>query len=200
MADCAFCTGNLGCGAFVQTAFSYGGVPILKTARLTMRGHTIDDLSASAAMWSNEAVVRHISGRPFTGEEVWARLLRYGGHWAHLGFGFWAVSETGTGQFIGEAGFADFKRDLGPSFAGKPEMGWALDPAAHGKGYATEIVHAALGWGAQHFGAVETVCMIAPENAASLRVADKCGFEEFARTSYHGEPCVLLHRMLAGQA
>lgn len=180
----------------MQTNFPYDGVPTIITARLTLRGHTPDDLAASASMWRDETVVRHISGRPFNQEEVWARLLRYGGHWAHLGYGFWAVCETATGNFVGEAGFADFKRDIEPSFAGKPEMGWALCSTAHGKGYATEIVQAALGWGAHHFGAVETVCMISPENAASLRVAEKCGFAEFTRSTYHGEQSILLHRIL----
>lgn len=183
----------------MQTSFFCGGVPTLTTARLILRGHTPDDLTASAAMWGDEAVVRYISGHTSTSEETWGRLLRYGGHWAHLGFGFWAVCETATGKFVGEAGFANFKRDLKPSFAGRPEMGWALCSSAQGKGYATEVVTAALGWGAHHFGAVETVCMIAPDNAASLRVAQKCGFEEFARSTYHGEPAVLLRRMLAAQ-
>jgi hypothetical protein len=36
--------------------------------------------------------------------------------------------------------------------------------------------------------------MIAPENAASLWVAKKCGFFEFARATYKGGPAVLLER------
>jgi hypothetical protein len=40
--------------------------------------------------------------------------------------------------------------------------------------------------------------MIAPNNAASFRVAEKCGFVELLRTDYHGEPTVLLARERGG--
>jgi len=37
-------------------------------------------------------------------------------------------------------------------------------------------------------------CIISPENAASIRVAQKCGFEEFARTAYKGSPTIIFKR------
>ena len=39
-------------------------------------GHRREDFDACAAMWANPDVVRYIGGKPFTREEVWARLLR----------------------------------------------------------------------------------------------------------------------------
>ena len=75
-----------------------------------------------------------------------------------------------------------------------PEIGWALLPSAHGKGLATEGVRAVVAWGDVHFGPRHTVCLISPENAASIRVADKCGYREYARTSYKGSPTVLFER------
>ena len=36
--------------------------------------------------------------------------------------------------------------------------------------------------------------MIAPDNAPSLRVARKCGYAEYARTTYKGEPTMLFER------
>ena len=41
---------------------------------------------------------------PATREEAWARLLRYAGHWALLGYGFWLVEDRTTGSFVGEVG------------------------------------------------------------------------------------------------
>ena len=173
-----------------------GGVviPGIDSERLTLRGHTADDFADCAAMWGDAAVTRHIGGKPFTPEEVWSRLLRYIGHWSVLGFGYWVVREQGTGRFVGEVGFADFKRELQPAFDGAPEIGWALAAAAHGRGYATEAVRAALAWGAAHLPAPRTVCMIDPDNAASIRVADKCGYREYARSTYKGHATLLFQR------
>jgi RimJ/RimL family protein N-acetyltransferase len=176
---------------------THGGVldvPVVETARLRLRGHRPEDLDACAAMWADPAVTRHIGGRPFSGEEVWGKILRYAGHWALLGFGYWAIEDKASGRFVGEAGFADFKRDIVPSFDGAPEIGWALAPWAHGQGLATETVAAALAWGDRRFGAGRTVCMIDPENRASLRIAEKTGYREFARTVYKGAPTILFHR------
>jgi hypothetical protein len=38
------------------------------------------------------------------------------------------------------------------------------------------------------------IVVLAPENAASLRVAEKLGYAEFARTTYKELPSVLLRR------
>ena len=169
--------------------------PRLETERLLLRPHVAADLAACAAMWADPQVVKHIGGRPFTEEEVWGRVLRYAGHWAALGFGYWAIFEKATGRYIGEAGFADFKRDLTPSLNRAPEIGWALIPSAHGKGFATEAVRACVGWADGHFPAGQhTACIIVPANTASLRVAAKCGYAEVLRTTYKNEPTILLER------
>ncbi len=169
-------------------------IPVLETERLILRGHRLEDFEACVAMWGDAGVTRFIGGKPFTREETWSRLLRYAGHWAHLGFGFWAIEEKASGAFMGELGFAEFKRDIKPSLEGMPEAGWALVAAAHGKGYATEALRAALAWGDKKFAGRTVCCIISPENAASIRVAEKCGFREFARTTYKGSPTVIFKR------
>lgn len=171
----------------------------IASARLAMRLPTLADFDESAAMYSDCGVVRHIGGRPFTREESWARLIRHVGHWQLMGFGFWVVRERLGGRFVGEVGFADFRRDTEPSFDGVPEIGWVLVPDSHGKGYATEAAQAALGWLDRRIGKRRTVCMIEPENTASLRVAAKCGYTSFTRTSYRNVPVVLLERLPMSQ-
>jgi RimJ/RimL family protein N-acetyltransferase len=155
-------------------------VPVIETERLKLRGHHLDDFGACAAMWADPIVTRHIGGRPFSEEESWTRLLRYVGHWALLGFGSWVVEEKSTGSFVGEIGFADYKRDMEPSLKGTPEIGWVFATQSHGKGYATEAVRAAVGWGDARFGAGPTACIIAPENLASIRVAGEMRVPEIA--------------------
>jgi RimJ/RimL family protein N-acetyltransferase len=166
----------------------------LETARLTLRPHRLEDFEDSAALWADPLVTRFIGGRPFTREESWARLLRYAGHWGLLDFGYWVIREAATGRFVGEAGFADFRRDIRPGFEGAPEIGWVLAPWAHGLGFATEAARAILAWGEVRFGPVRTVCIIDPDHAASLRVAAKCGYREAARATYHGRELLLLER------
>ena len=85
----------------------------------------------------------------------------------------------------------DFKRDLEPSFRGLPEMGWIFSPSVHGKGYASEAVRAALEWGKPRFAPKKPVCLIAPENAPSIRLAERHGFREFQRSTYKGLPAIL---------
>jgi len=169
-------------------------VPTIETTQLRLRGHRIEDLGDCAAMWADAGVVRHIGGRPFSTEESWGKILRYAGLWSLLGFGYWAIEEKASGRFAGEVGFADFKREIAPSFAGAPEIGWALASWAHGNGFATEAVSAAVAWGDEHLGAARTVCMIDPENAASIRVAEKCGYREFAHATYKGQLTILYER------
>jgi RimJ/RimL family protein N-acetyltransferase len=168
--------------------------PQLETARLLLRGHRREDFADTRAMWSDPTVTRYIGGRPFTNEECWARLLRYGGLWPILGYGYWVVTEKASGRFVGEVGFADFKREMTPSFAGVPEAGWALAPWAHGRGFATEAIVAATEWLDRRLGKPRTVCMIHPDHAASIRVAEKAGYRRWASSEFKGEPAILFER------
>lgn len=169
-------------------------IPRIETKRLILRGHAIQDFDALHAMWTEPAVYRNTIGHPATREEAWSRLLRYLGHWALLGYGYWVVVEKSTGNFVGEMGFADFLRDLDPSLDGQPELGWILKTSAHGKGYATEALAAITSWGDAQFGAKETACIISPENGPSIRVARKIGFQERLRTFYKDNMVILLTR------
>lgn len=171
-----------------------GTVSELQTARLRLRAHRLSDFDACAAMWSDPAVIQHIGGKPSSGEDVWARLLRYAGHWALLGFGYWAIEEKATGRFIGDLGFADFRREMEPPLVNTPEIGWALGSDVHGQGYATEAVQAVVAWGDAHFGSRDTACLIAPANLASIRVAEKCGFKLHGRAAYKGNATLVFTR------
>lgn len=169
-------------------------IPRLETSRLILREHALQDFDALYDMWREPAVYRYILGRPSTREEAWNRLLRYSGHWALLGYGYWVVEERATGDYMGEMGFADFHRDIVPPLDNRPELGWALRSAVHGKGYATEALKAIAAWGDAHFAGTETAAIIAPENTASIRLAEKLGFVKTLETTYKGEPTLIFYR------
>jgi RimJ/RimL family protein N-acetyltransferase len=168
--------------------------PVLETERTILRAHRLDDFDAYCAMWTEPAVFRFIGGEARDREESWQRFLRHFGLWSLLGFGFWAVEDKASGRFIGEAGFHDLKRAIEPSIGGIPEVGWSLVPDMHGKGIATEVVGRIVAFADEALHAPRTVCLIDPENAASLGVARKCGYREFARTAYRGNATILLER------
>ena len=77
--------------------------PTLTTNRLTLLPHQPHDLDEMIAMWEEPAVHALITGRPFTRQESWERLLRYIGHWEALGWGNWLIRETATGRLVGNA-------------------------------------------------------------------------------------------------
>ncbi len=170
-------------------------IPTVETGRLVLRGHRMSDFDAYCAMWADPVVTRFIGGRGRTREETWIRFLRHAGMWHHIGFGFWAIEEKTSGGLIGEGGFHELRRDMEPSLEGTLEMGWCLLPEAHGKGYATEAIAAMQQWGAANFPGTPITCFIDPENAASIRVAEKAGFVERGPANYGGGPVIVFdHR------
>ncbi len=168
--------------------------PTLIGERIIMRAHGADEFDASYAMWSDPEVVRYISGKPSTRSDTWSRLMGYAGHWSFSGFGYWAVIEKETGALVGEVGFSDFKRDISPSLEGLAEAGWVISPKFHGKGYAREAVELGLSWLKDSRLFPEVHCIIAPENTASLILAERLGFEKYAEGTYKEEPTFFLKR------
>jgi len=168
--------------------------PVLETARLVLRPHRPEDLEAQAKAMGDPDVVRHLGGTPFSREDTWRRLLCAPGLWNLLGYGYWVVAARDDGRYLGQLGFADFKREMMPAIEGLPEMGWIFTPAAQGQGYATEAGLAALAWADEVLQAPEITAIIDAENAPSIRVAEKCGFNENEPATYRGEPILLFRR------
>ncbi len=159
---------------------------IVSTDRLILAPHGDADFADMAALWGDARVTVFLGGAAFSEEDSWARLLRYAGSWALLGYGFWCVRRRDNGEYVGDIGFLEAKRTGVSGFDGDPEIGWSLTIAAQGQGFASEAVRGALGWGAARFG--RTVAMIDPRNTASEAVAQRCGFRVFADATYKDHP------------
>jgi RimJ/RimL family protein N-acetyltransferase len=168
--------------------------PTIETARLRLRGHHLDDFRDVLTMWRDPLVTRFI-GQPSSEAQAWSRLLGYIGHWEMLRYGMWVVEDRESGRFLGELGFADFKRDIDASMRGVPEAGWVFASHAHGSGYATEALTAALAWRDRHLDADRTVCVIATGNLASIRVAEKAGFTPFRTDVLNDTDIVCFERL-----
>jgi RimJ/RimL family protein N-acetyltransferase len=176
-----------------MTSFS-PTAPVLETERLRLRGFRASDLDAQWASMTDPDVVRFLGGVPQSREETWRKILGSPGLWALLGYGYWVAERRSDGAYLGQIGFADFKRDMTPGIEGIPEMGWIMSRNAQGQGYASEAVLAALAWADEALGGGEIVAIISHENAASIRIAEKGGFSRREEAVYKGEPILLFRR------
>jgi RimJ/RimL family protein N-acetyltransferase len=168
--------------------------PVLETERLRLRGFRASDLDAQWATMVDPEVIRFLGAVPASREETWRKILGSPGLWALLGYGYWVIEGRESGDYLGQIGFADFKRDMSPSIENIPEMGWILARQAQGRGYATEAARAALEWADEALGRVEIVAIVSHDNEASIRIAEKTGFRVCQEALYKGEPILLFRR------
>lgn len=125
-----------------------------------------------------------------------ARLLRNGGSWSLYGYGTFMVRRRGGGgEIIGNCGIFHSWRGLGEDFDDNPEGGWILGEDAMGHGIAREAMEAALAWFDRAHGLRRTVCMIDPNNAASIRLAEKLGYTAMRDVEFNAEPVRLFERV-----
>jgi len=120
---------------------------------------------------SDAAAMQHTYVAP-TLEHCAARLGVYETMRTTLGFGPWVATANESGEIIGWGGLS-----VDPD---EPEWGlevsYAFTPGVWGKGYATELVQASLAYAFGPLSAREVHAFAKPDNPASLRVLEKCGF------------------------
>lgn len=167
--------------------------PILETPRLILRPHRIVDYAACCGLWADAEVVHFIGGVVQDAQAVWFRLLRYAGMWSLLGYGMWVIEDRESGAFLGEAGLLRAERGI-PELERLPEAGWVLKPQAWGKGIATEAMTAVVQWADLHADAPSLRSIIEPDNAPSIRVAEKVGFSALTDTLHGGRPTRIFDR------
>jgi RimJ/RimL family protein N-acetyltransferase len=136
----------------------------------------------------------HLGGQPLAREDAWRKLLCGAAQWSLFGYGYWAVERREDGRFIGQTGFADFKREITPSIEGLPEMGWLFAADTFGRGYASEAVAAGLEWIDRALAPSQTVAIIDEANTASIRVGEKAGFASREPATYRGETILIFRR------
>ena len=168
--------------------------PEFTTERLRFRSFRKTDFDASFELWADPEIYHHLMGRPCSPEECWSRVLRYAGHWNWFGYGYWAIEDKATGAFIGEMGFADFHRAIEPPLGNRIETGWILASRMHRRKLGTEALQAMLRWGDGNLPSRELAAIIAPENLASARLAERAGFIKSHTTVYNGDTTLVFHR------
>ena len=144
----------------------------LTTPRLRLRPFTPLDAPYVLQALNEPSFVEHIGDRGVRTLDDAARWLRDGplASYAANGFGLLAVEERAGGATIGMCGLV--RR------AGLPavDLGYALLPAAWGRGYAEEAATAVRDEAHRVLGLGRLLAITSPENAPSIRVLLKLGF------------------------
>lgn len=150
-------------------------IPTVVTPRLLLRGWRMADVEPYAAMNADAETMRYLGGTfdATATERLVSHLI---GLWRLYGHGMWAVEDRATGEFLGRAGL--YRAAGWPA----PEMAWSLRRDRWGQGLATEAGAAALRYGFEAVDADRIISVIHPDNAASIRVAERLGatFAEIA--------------------
>jgi RimJ/RimL family protein N-acetyltransferase len=157
--------------------------PTLTTERLTLRGWRDDDLDAYAEITADPEVMRFMGGA-LDRAATWREIALFAGHWDLRGFGLWVVEREGA--LIGRVGL--WQPEGWPGL----EVGWLLGKHAWGHGYATEAALATVGYAWDELGADRLISLIAPDNVASQRVAERLGMRSAGeRFSLRSDPLVI---------
>ena len=167
-------------------------VPIINTARISLRPMRPEDFDRYAQIWADPNVTAMIRG-PLSRAQSWDSFLRNAGHWHMTGFGQWAIWEAQSRHMVGQTGFFLRNRDLGEDFDLYPEAGWVLAPEAQGRGLAQDAAHAAHDW----FDRVvhgPLVAVIDPSHERSLTLAHALGYAKLRIAEVDGTSLVLLKR------
>lgn len=154
----------------------------LTTERLQLRPFTDTEADADAlfALDNDPDVMRYLNGgRPTPHDTIRTRTLPHLLHdYPGLGTrGFWAAEEKDGGAFLGWFEFRPLDEDS-PAVV---ELGYRLNKAAWGRGYATEGCRALIDKGFAELGVERVTANTMTVNTRSRRVMEKAGLT-FVRT------------------
>ena len=172
------------------------GTDRLESARLVLRRVAPADLPFFTRIHALPEVARHLypEGRPRSPEET-AAWLRYTlASYEQLALGYLAVVRKADGALIGRCGLMDlvvepttpehgirrgwFGREEAPAGVAltfEVELGYTLDPAVWGQGFATEAARCVRDYARDVLRLPYAISAILPLNARSRRVAERSG-------------------------
>ena len=135
--------------------------PVIKTKRMLLRPMSDEEIKrlivASASEELRTAYGEMLAGcRRDPANRIW--------------YAPWKMTLKSGGAYLGDLGFK------GPARENAVEIGYGILPEHEGKGYTTEAVQAVTQWAFGNAGVVFVEAETAPDNKASQRVLEKCGF------------------------
>jgi [ribosomal protein S5]-alanine N-acetyltransferase len=170
-----------------------GETPIVcETSRLILRKFNENDVESLLSFLGDPEVMRFSITGPETRADIQTKYLpgclkRY----SRDGLGQWAVIRKSDGICVGECGICIQQVDGEKEF----EISYRMRRDCWGNGLATEAARACRDYGFKTAGLRRLISIIEPENAASIRVAEKIGMALEKKASFHKIP-VLIYRVV----
>lgn len=158
--------------------------PLLHTARLRLRPVTGADADVLFTLHSSTRVMRYWDSPPWNERARAERFIARCRQVADEGTGARvAIERASDGVFVGWCGLTHWD-----SVHRSASLGYCLNEAAWGHGYATEAAHALLRWAFDTLDLNRVQAEADTRNAASARVLEKIGF---VREGTLREDCVV---------
>jgi ribosomal-protein-alanine N-acetyltransferase len=152
--------------------FDFETFPVLTTERLRLRQFVASDADAMMRMFSDPRVLQYLSFEPLDTREKAIERMNWHTSLYDAEEGVdWAITERDSDTLIGMCGGYGWDRENR-----RIELGYDIDPAHWGKGYATEAVTAAIAWMFEHLDLHRIQADCTDGNLGSERVLLKCGF------------------------
>jgi RimJ/RimL family protein N-acetyltransferase len=171
------------------------GHQTIETERLVLRRITPDDLPFFARIHADPDVALYLAhGRPRLVEETRGWMDAVLESYRALGLGQLAITRKTDGALIGRCGLSYLETDPAPAADGsrlgyyfparaphgveahvESELGYTLDPATWGQGYATEAVSAVWDYTTSNRPDERVVSLIHRDNARSRKLAGRFG-------------------------
>jgi RimJ/RimL family protein N-acetyltransferase len=162
---------------------------VIETERLLLRLPRIVDASDLLEAFADPEAMRYIGDGSTTdlagAEEAVGRWLE---RWDAWGIGMFVVERMEDARVLGRAGFLRWDPETWEIGGTETELGWGLAREHWGHGYATEAALALRDWALRERGLTRIISLIQPENARSVRVAEKLGERYERDVEVRGKP------------
>jgi len=154
---------------------------VLTTPRLILTSWLRDDVDALFEIHSDPETMKFVRyGRPESRVETEHLVNEYIAEHVARGWTKWRLADTGGG-LIGRAGFGEHPTGR--------QLTYTIRRSHWGRGLATEIAEALVGWHLSHVPAVVLRALAAVGNDPSVRVLEKVGFHEVGTEDFAGTIC-----------
>lgn len=176
--------------AFFEKVYNrYHNFPVIitETDRLIIKEIAVEDIPALMDLYKNPEINSYLpeiqkASLDLTETAIEKHRAYIKNMYHFYDFGLWGIYLKETGELIGQCGIEPHQQDKEDIL----ELGYLIAPKYQHFGYAAEAVNAVLQYSFNCLAVNKITALIAPENKASLHIAEKTGFKLEGSTSKAG--------------